>query len=211
MRRFLCLKAVNTRKPLRMFSSSSSSSGKEKGKKAKTYTSTRVVTDEPQYVVKYYFRQVLADNDDSAETRARGVKTVRMKQFGVYEKDRRKDGSYYMKYRIISGEEAHDAEHKGNRFHDKFSEPKKYPASYTSADTREGQILQKGVKIKSNKNAEISGKRSTLITERDIDYIASKYGVVPSKVTSIIQHVDGVIIEDLTEATARKPKGFTRK
>jgi len=193
-----------------MSSSSSSSSGKGKGKgkgkKAKTYTSTRVVTDEPQYVVKYYFRQVLADNDDSAETRARGVKTVRMKQFGVYEKDRRKDGSYYMKYRIISGEEANEAEHQGISFHDEFSEPKKYPA-----DTREGQILQNGVKIKSNKKAGISGKRPTLITERDINYIASEYGVVPSKVTSIIQHVDGVIIEDLTKATARKTKGFARK
>ena len=164
-------------------------------------TSTREVTDAPQYVMKHYQRQVLDYDDDGY---ADGYKTVSAVQYGMYKKERRDDGTYYMKYSIISKDKYDSAVAKGKAHASERAGVRKYPVGYVPATTIEGKMLQRGVKIKADSALGIKGKRPTLIKESEINYVARAHNITPETVTSVIQHIDADIIARLAAGKRRK-------
>lgn len=164
-------------------------------------TSTRPVTDSPQYVVKHYARQVLDYDDDGY---ANGYKTVQAVQYGMYKKERREDGTYYMKYSIISRDKYNSAAAKGKTTASEHAGVRRYPEGYVPATTIEGKMLQRGVKIKADSALGIKGKRPTLIKESEINYVARAHNITPETVTSVIQHIDADIIARLAAGKRKK-------
>lgn len=134
-----------------------------------------------------------------------GAKTVT--QYGVYEPARRKDGTSYHKYSIISKADYASLKASGVKF---VSEKKKESESgYYSARTPEERIVERGIRVKADKKHGIRGKTPTLIREKELKYIAKIHGISPAVTSSIIQHADAVMVTDV-ETYQGHGKGYKR-